>query len=126
MADLDDALFALDGVLDFTAALSDRELQVTVRSEMGKVEAAARQALSALPAVKAAGLVVSVKVQSDPLGTTGKRKLAKVWIGRYSELSEHAWQNNNPFNQLEWTTPVAPTLYGQSSPPGCVVFPFHP
>ncbi|MFO7680909.1 MAG: hypothetical protein R6X34_12740 [Chloroflexota bacterium] len=33
MADLDDALFLIEGVLDFAAAVSDVELRVTVQAE---------------------------------------------------------------------------------------------
>jgi phenylacetate-CoA ligase len=76
MADLDDALFPLDGLLNFTAAVSEKELRVTVQAEeeMG-VETAVRQALSTLPAVQAAGLTVSVQVQRQAVGQVGKRRL---------------------------------------------------
>ncbi|MCB9423410.1 MAG: phenylacetate--CoA ligase family protein [Ardenticatenaceae bacterium] len=76
MADLDDALFPIEGVLNFAATVSETELRVTVQAEKNEgLETAVLQALSTLPAVQAAGLAVSVHIQSDKVGLPGKRKL---------------------------------------------------
>ncbi len=76
MADLDDALIPLDGVLNFVAAVSVGELRVTVEAEEeAGVETAVRQALLALPAVRANKFEVFVRVQSEKAGLSGKRKL---------------------------------------------------
>ncbi len=77
MADLDDALFSIEGVLNFAAAVSETALRVTVQAEeMVGVETAVRQILSALPVVQAINLTVSVQVQRQSVGQSGKRKLS--------------------------------------------------
>lgn len=76
MADLDDALFPIAGILDFSAAVSETELQVTVQAEdQVGMETAVRQALQVLPAVQAIKLALFVRVQSNKVGQAGKRKL---------------------------------------------------
>lgn len=70
----DEALFAIEGVLDFAAALSDNVLQITVQTETAGVESAARQAIIGLPAVQVARLIVSLQVQYQKLNLLGKRK----------------------------------------------------
>src|SRR5690606_17707128 len=71
MADLDDALFPLDGILDFVATLSPGVLQVTAQAaeEVGR---AAQEALAAMPALQNAGLAVQVVTQRRPLAHAGK------------------------------------------------------
>lgn len=77
MADLDDAIFPIEGVLDFAAALSETELRVTVQAENQEgVKTAVRQALSALLPVRAAKLAVFMRIQPEKVSQSGKRKLA--------------------------------------------------
>ncbi|MCA9874489.1 MAG: phenylacetate--CoA ligase family protein [Anaerolineales bacterium] len=79
MADLDDALFPLEGVLDFSAAVSPAELRVTVQTEEREgMETAVRQALASLPVVRAAEMAVTVRVQSHGLGVRGKRQMTHL------------------------------------------------
>lgn len=76
MAELDDALFPLPGVLDFAAVISDTELRVTVQAaEDGGLATAVTHAITNLAAVRQLGLAVSVQVQSDRVSPPGKRKL---------------------------------------------------
>ncbi len=76
MADLDDAIFPLPGVLDFAAVVSETSLQLTVWAEdMGGLETAVTQALAKLPAVRELGLAVAVKVLPGRVNPPGKRKL---------------------------------------------------
>lgn len=74
MADLDDALFPLEGVLDFAPALSGDTLRVTVWAEAEGLEPAVRHALSNVPAIRAAGLRVDVAVQREAMVYAGKRR----------------------------------------------------
>ena len=77
MADLDDALFPIEGVLNFAAAVADAELRITVQAENQEgVETAVQQTLSALSMVQATNLAVSVQVQRQAVGQIGKRKLS--------------------------------------------------
>ena len=68
MADLDDVLFTLDGVLDFSATLSPGALQLTVQAPH-EIEGDVRQALTGLPALKAAGVDVAADVTVEHLLT---------------------------------------------------------
>jgi phenylacetate-coenzyme A ligase PaaK-like adenylate-forming protein len=76
LAELDDALFPLPDVLDFAATLSAGGLQVTVQAQEPGIREPARQALAALPAIRAAGLPVTVSVQCEPVGHAGKRRMS--------------------------------------------------
>lgn len=78
IADLDEALFGLDGVLDFAATLSAGGLQLAVRAETQEVGAAVRRKLSSLPAIISAGLDVAVSVQPSAVNPAGKRRMAYV------------------------------------------------
>jgi phenylacetate-coenzyme A ligase PaaK-like adenylate-forming protein len=83
MADLDEALFPIDGVWNFTASLSgggkmDR-LQVEIRGTAKTQVPALRQALEAIPAVRAARDaghldVVSMVRKEDPFDLSGPAK----------------------------------------------------
>jgi phenylacetate-CoA ligase len=85
MADLDDALFPLPGVLDFAAVISETELRVTVQAEgEGGLETAVTHAITNLPAVRQLGLAVSVQVQSDRVSPPGKRQLTMLPAGTRS------------------------------------------
>lgn len=75
MADLDDALFALDGVLDFSAALSDSVFRVTVQTEEEGLGGAVWQVLGALPALQNSNLTLEVQTQREALHHGEKRKL---------------------------------------------------
>ncbi|MBK8900945.1 MAG: phenylacetate--CoA ligase family protein [Anaerolineaceae bacterium] len=77
MADLDDTIFPLPGVLDFAASVSATQLQVTVQAEgVGGLATAVTETIMNLPAVRQLGLVVSVQVQPGRVSPPGKRKLA--------------------------------------------------
>jgi hypothetical protein len=76
LADLDEALFAVEGVLDFAAALSPTTLHITLHTEADGVDAAARQALH--PLLKSVALTLTVQVQREPLGRAGKRQFTAL------------------------------------------------
>lgn len=79
MADLDDALFPLAGVLDFAAAVSPQELRVRLQAEeVAGLAGAARQALATLPAVQVARPGVVVEIQQGGPPPAGKRKLTRT------------------------------------------------
>jgi phenylacetate-coenzyme A ligase PaaK-like adenylate-forming protein len=62
-ADLDEALYAIEGVLGYTFELTDGALRVTIQTAAPGVDAAARAALSALPAVRAARPKLAIQLQ---------------------------------------------------------------
>lgn len=72
LADLDEALFAVEGVLDFAAAISPTTLHLTVQSETVGIEPALRQASNAL----ATGVGISLSVQPQKVGQGGKRQFS--------------------------------------------------
>jgi len=88
IAALDDALFAVSGLLDFTASLRSgmpQQLQVTVFApglNPAQAEAAARDALLALPAIRAnvaAGdLRLGVLLSNEPFPVTGAKRKIEV------------------------------------------------
>lgn len=80
MADLDDALFTLDDVLDFTATLSDDALRLTVQTEMNadKAVRAVRRALRTVAALNDARLMIEVQTQRAPLRCGTKRAFADL------------------------------------------------
>ena len=75
MAALDDAIFPIEGVLDFAVAVSEKEVRVTVQAEEKEgMETAVRRALTNLPALQAVELPVVVRVQTSGVGRPGKRQ----------------------------------------------------
>jgi len=75
IADLDDALFSIEGVLDFAADISESALRLTVQAEAGEgMETAVRHALTNLPALQTTALPVVVRVQTSRVGRPGKRQ----------------------------------------------------
>lgn len=79
MADLDDALFPLDHVVDFTAIIDDAGLSIRIKST-GYVDLdSARRAVAAIPA--AAVTAVRVEVADAPFGTMGKRRITDARTG---------------------------------------------
>ena len=71
LADLDEALFAVEGVLDFATALSP----TTLHTEADGVDAAAKQVLKTHSLIQSVGLNIVVKVQQKRIKRTGKRQL---------------------------------------------------
>lgn len=87
MADLDEALFAIEGLVDFAATLrlaaADRlaELSVRVQAQAGDFDehvlaAAVAAALRSLPALAAGSVGLQVQVTRQPLAATGAAKRA--------------------------------------------------
>lgn len=73
MADLDEALFALDDVLDFVATPLQGILQLTVQTMDQGIESSVREVLSTLPALQSTGMPVQVYTQAHALTHGGKR-----------------------------------------------------